>query len=927
MKALHIAGAAIVLAGCASGGSRREQLVLDVVCRSNGECLEDPLPLDNDLVAVTGNQDELWGASGEELLRWSGGEVLHERVSASIPGGGALEIRDVAETADGTLFARVTANGSDQSELLVRDPATGVWSEREPGFSFAALAGRNGVVWSLQDVLAPIYDGEMTIWNPPVPAGTPVTLTVADVPPSSSSDFRGVWAAAADGSMYRLGGSGWELYGTTPIAIDLRDGYAPSSDELWFVEDGIPVHAHGGVLDPDPIGGFDVVKIVGTHGSGPFALDASGRAMQRVGDAWIDAGLLVDTAGPPGILAGAAFGGEIELSGREGLLARWRPGTKAIADVDSDASFVAGRVTLAPNATADGWSLSDDGRTLWRRSGDGRWHPFALGANDAGWKGPFFARTTGEPWVEGGDGKLLRWDGSGFVTAYEGVTAACAGMDGSVLALDSAGDVAISPDGVTWSSTAGSVPLGAVELHCDGSGVAWAARARVSAEGVVVQDAFSPGSWRSATAGPGDVWLVRTDLYTRIGPPSDFSAVEHLEGAWWTTLRPFGTDSALDVAADGPEDVWVVGAHGDAASWNGTEFSRHDVGVDEPLVDVRVDGPADVTAVGASGSVHHFDGSAWTTVSGSTLPAGEGPLAAAGLISANQGFGVGADARVFEYADGVWTAGPAVFTSAGEMAELDIAGPADVWAMNRGMNRLFHFDGSTWKDQSAIVPLLADTNPLDDPTDGAGLPVASLAASPDGARVLGRNGAIAAFDAQSDSWVLTPESITVGVGAPYSPLGALVPLGGGTWLVVEESSSFVDDGVELTGFEGVGNIIGASHVGDGTTRLIDANGSIWRPGGDDGLHLRFLGATNVPPGDAPLKSAVLGADPATLTGWAVGANGSPLLRLDGASWVEVDEAEETARAGQRIEAASLAMDAFGTVLVATADGRILRFGD
>lgn len=69
-----------------------------------------------------------------------------------------------------------------------------------------------------------------------------------------------------------------------------------------------------------------------------------------------------------------------------------------------------------------------------------------------------------------------------------------------------------------------------------------------------------------------------------------------------------------DVWAVSPTDVWVVGAYGTAAHFDGTRWTLTPTGTDVSLRGVSGTSDTDVWAVGEWGTVLHWDGQAWSGV-------------------------------------------------------------------------------------------------------------------------------------------------------------------------------------------------------------------------------------------------------------------------------------------------------------------------
>ena len=132
-----------------------------------------------------------------------------------------------------------------------------------------------------------------------------------------------------------------------------------------------------------------------------------------------------------------------------------------------------------------------------------------------------------------------------------------------------------------------------------------------------------------------------------------------------------------DVWAVSPTDVWVVGAQGTAAHFDGTQWTATPTGTEVDLHGVSALGPTDAWAVGDQGVVLHWDGLSWSRVeTGTSLPlwdvwSGAGERAVV----------VGGNGVALRWQpDGGWQVLPGAEWT---LTAVWGAGPEDLWALSR----------------------------------------------------------------------------------------------------------------------------------------------------------------------------------------------------------------------------------------------------
>lgn len=155
------------------------------------------------------------------------------------------------------------------------------------------------------------------------------------------------------------------------------------------------------------------------------------------------------------------------------------------------------------------------------------------------------------------------------------------------------------------------------------------------------------------------------------------------------------------VAGTARDDLWAVGGNGRAMHYEGVYWNTVPTNVQNTLIRAWSNAKNDTWAVGQSQSsgptlssvVLHWDGTAWTTVSG--VPAGEyidvwGTSPTNVYVATNAGNGI----HVFDGTS--WTTLPA-FT--GEPISMRGSSSTDIWVATR-TGPLMHFNGTSWQDRS-----------------------------------------------------------------------------------------------------------------------------------------------------------------------------------------------------------------------------------
>jgi len=309
---------------------------------------------------------------------------------------------------------------------------------------------------------------------------------------------------------------------------------------------------------------------------------------------------------------------------------------------------------------------------------------------------------------------------------------------------------------------------------------------------------------------PDDIWAVGKST-----PPNSKSLtwIQHWDGAKWTQVAspsPGAVANGLNgLTVIGPNDLWAVGAYGDADTeqktlilrWNGTIWSVVDSPSPEPRMSVlqSVDGTAanDVWAVGyyAGGNgvrrplILHWDGAKWAQstdlpeLRGETSTPNGVSLSSVTAVSPDDVWAVGfvfSKPLILRWDGSKWS--QAAVPSSIEFGSLDsvtAVGPQDVWAVGITKNDplILHWDGRAW-----TVSPFAPVSP-----GGPYHPLRSVAArSKDdvwavGTDVLGlKSGSmILLMHWDGATWTQVPDTS----GAPATAMGADVAPNGDLWIV------------------------------------------------------------------------------------------------------------------------------------------------
>jgi hypothetical protein len=166
-------------------------------------------------------------------------------------------------------------------------------------------------------------------------------------------------------------------------------------------------------------------------------------------------------------------------------------------------------------------------------------------------------------------------------------------------------------------------------------------------DGTKWDDVEVPGSvslWEVWGTGPGDVWMVGTDIngngliergdgmnFDTVGfqgtslrsiwgaEPNDVwvaaydGSIQHWDGTTWTiTTGPTSEGSLLGIWGSGAGDLWAVGLKGVALrNSDGKAWTVSNTGTESVLWSVWGASPKEIWAVGSSGTIRLFNGTSW----------------------------------------------------------------------------------------------------------------------------------------------------------------------------------------------------------------------------------------------------------------------------------------------------------------------------
>jgi hypothetical protein len=265
-----------------------------------------------------------------------------------------------------------------------------------------------------------------------------------------------------------------------------------------------------------------------------------------------------------------------------------------------------------------------------------------------------------------------------------------------------------------------------ISTPCDDLARQWVPTEPVpsTTDGTSVVDA-SPGEQYSLLWGQdaSNIWAIGTTQPLTHGEtahgdlecdPNRFFAApiaKHFDGHSWTLADFPSTTDSHDLHGSGVDNVWVVGAMGEAWQFDGAEWRLHDLRAEvgfeassDPcdefsLTAVWATAPDDVWVVGyaASGSLQpllmHYDGEHWArhAVSGSDA------LLSVWASDREHAWVAGTRGTLQTFTDSQWQPEPKITES--DLTSIYGASPRSVWVAGVS-GALARFDGETWKTPS-----------------------------------------------------------------------------------------------------------------------------------------------------------------------------------------------------------------------------------
>ncbi|MEQ1501801.1 MAG: hypothetical protein ABMB14_06200 [Myxococcota bacterium] len=198
------------------------------------------------------------------------------------------------------------------------------------------------------------------------------------------------------------------------------------------------------------------------------------------------------------------------------------------------------------------------------------------------------------------------------------------------------------------------------------------------------------GVWGS---GPDDVWMV--------GGHPDAAEIHHFDGSAWSSVDAPALGLLVWVYGFGPDDAIAVGVGGGIARWDGASWTTVESGTDEDLWGVWGASPDDLWVVGGDPDdgdpmILHYDGSAFTPVA---LPAAANDRGAHALFKVwgigGRVWSVGQKGLLVEWDGAQWV--QQATGASDDIVALWGTAPDHVLAVGgRATGQLSRYDGTTW---------------------------------------------------------------------------------------------------------------------------------------------------------------------------------------------------------------------------------------
>jgi hypothetical protein len=346
---------------------------------------------------------------------------------------------------------------------------------------------------------------------------------------------------------------------------------------------------------------------------------------------------------------------------------------------------VSGYTSISGSSSNDLWVLGNKTAFYW----DGTsWQTSSLDIKSFN---PTYlmAPSTSELWVGNGTDVRRYFGGAGNwnYETHTGVYWGSATAAGEAAFYASSYAVQHYVDGTYTSSTLTGQP-GITALWNDNSDSIWA----VGNWGALRH--YQAGIWTNEQVGSTpnlqDTWFQDNNLYG-----CDINGgLWRWDGTTWASVSAPPSFYTRAIGGTSPEDLWVVGAAGTAAHFDGVNWTVHDVGAEVELADVVALSPNDVWVAGGAGVVSHYDGTAWTptTLTGSMLNSLHRSVSGELYVLGNS-------CSLFRLEKGAWVAANSPCPQAGNLDLMWAFSDSDQWVLGKSSSfgqTMYHYDGSTW---------------------------------------------------------------------------------------------------------------------------------------------------------------------------------------------------------------------------------------
>ena len=174
-------------------------------------------------------------------------------------------------------------------------------------------------------------------------------------------------------------------------------------------------------------------------------------------------------------------------------------------------------------------------------------------------------------------------------------------------------------------------------------------------------------------------------------------------GSSWTTVQGGPTTNTLNgVAALSTDEAWAVGDYGTMLHYTGRAWHAVPLSTTASLYGIQMLSPTEGFAVGA-GTVLQYSAGSWSAMAAQQVPV----LYGLAMLSTSEGWAVGRQGAITHLQNGSWTA--AASPTSQDLYAVAFDSPTHGWAVG-GMRTanapgvLLEYDGTTWTDQSALLP-------------------------------------------------------------------------------------------------------------------------------------------------------------------------------------------------------------------------------